>query len=80
MAWSKHGFRPIRARVIYMLFYNIYSIILCIFEFVLLRSGQLEIIRKTNGFLLINDPLTGCNYRRTQAADDFACSYHIFGS
>jgi hypothetical protein len=22
MAWSKHGFRPIRARVIYMLFYN----------------------------------------------------------
>jgi hypothetical protein len=23
MAWSKHGFRPSRARVIYMLFYNI---------------------------------------------------------
>jgi hypothetical protein len=22
MAWSKHGFRPIRARIIYMLFYN----------------------------------------------------------
>jgi hypothetical protein len=25
MAWSKHGFRPIRARVIYMLFYKYIS-------------------------------------------------------
>ena len=23
MAWSEHGFRPIRARITYMLFYNI---------------------------------------------------------
>jgi hypothetical protein len=27
MAWSKHGFRPIRARVIYMLFYDFNSLL-----------------------------------------------------
>jgi hypothetical protein len=29
MAWSKPRFRPIRARVIYMLFYNYFSRVLC---------------------------------------------------